>query len=62
MHFQYWKHHDDDKWYWLGATTKGQVLVKGGPNDTRIDVMTEIFACEFYDVGSTVTYRDKPGN
>ncbi|HEU0049868.1 MAG TPA: hypothetical protein VFQ43_19930 [Nitrososphaera sp.] len=62
MNFQYWKHHDNDKWYWLGVTTDGKVLEKGGPHDTPIDVMMEIFASGFYEVGSTVTYRDKPGN
>ena len=62
MNFQYWKHHDDDKWYWLGATTNGHVIDHGGPHDTPIDVLMEILNNDLYNVGSTVTYRDKPGN
>lgn len=61
MHYQFWKHHDDDKYYWHGI--QGSiVLSRGGPLSNPLDVMIEILDDPNYDVGASITYRDKPTN
>jgi hypothetical protein len=59
MQYFYWKHHDDDRWYWFLSTVAGVVLARGSSYATQTEALA---AMDAYDPIPDKFYRAKPGN
>ena len=62
MKFEFWKHHEDDRWYW-SFTGGTPINVKYGfstLNECLDSLLAFRAASDWPEAG--VVYRDKPGN
>jgi hypothetical protein len=62
MIIQYYKHHDNDRWYWQLTTQSGQVLSAGGDYGTQLECLIAMLPIVEANPAATIMYRDKPGN
>lgn len=64
MKIQYWKHHDDDRWYWQRINLVGQVVEAGNPDGYRTQVLclTAMLPVIAAYPAYTIEYREKPAN